>query len=86
MMLELTVNNKQRIRGEGLMLELIFNNLSGVGFDASHPRWQMEFNEYVDTVSKLLHLKIKQTSQIKLTWVETGELIAESSVGECLNH
>lgn len=86
MMLELTINDKQKIRGEGLMLELIFNNLSGAGFDVSHPRWQMEFNDYVATVSRLLHLKLKQSSKIKLTWVDSGELISESSVGKMLKH
>lgn len=84
-MLQLKLNNKC-IQGERVTLELLFNNLSGLGFAKSHPSWQLTFDEYLETVSGLLQLKLRSGTRLTLSLPETGEILAESSVGKELRH
>lgn len=84
-MLQLKLNNKC-IQGERVTLELLYNNLTGLGFDQSHPAWQLAFDEYVETVSGLLRLKLRNGTPLTLSLPETGEILAESTVGQELYH
>lgn len=84
-MLQLKLNNKC-FQGERVALELLYNNLTGVGFDQSHPNWQLEFDDYLRTVSGLLRFKIDSSTRVALLLPETGEVLAESCVGKELHH
>jgi len=84
-MLQLKLNGKC-FQGERVALELIYNNLTGVGFDRSHPDWQLEFDEYVRTMSELLRLKLDSSTRVSLLLPETGEILAESAIGKELHH
>lgn len=84
-MLQLKLNNKC-IQGERVALELLYNNLTGLGFDQSHPGWQLEFDEYVRTVSGLFRLKLDSSTRVTLLLPDTGEVLAESVVGRELHH
>lgn len=84
-MLQLKLNGKC-FQGERVALELIYNNLTGVGFDRSHPDWQLEFDEYVRKMSELLRLKLDSSTRVSLLLPETGEILAESAIGKELHH
>ncbi|HSG03543.1 MAG TPA: hypothetical protein VLA39_07390 [Marinobacterium sp.] len=84
-MLQLRLNNKC-IQGERVALELIYNNLIGVGFDQSHPKWQLGFDEYLRILSSLLRLKLDTGTQVALLLPETGQVLAQSSIGKELCH
>jgi len=83
-MLELKLNNKS-IRGERVTLELLYNNLTGLGFK-HHPGWQLEFDDYLREVSGVLHLSLRSGSPIVLIEPISGVVLAKSEVGGELSH
>ena len=84
-MLQLKFNGKHKIQGDRVALELLYNNLTGVGFE-NHESWQLEFEEYLQQVASLLHLRLSNGLSIVLMEADTGVVLAKSEIGGALNH
>lgn len=84
-MLQLKFDGKHKIQGDRVALELLYNNLTGVGFE-HHESWQLEFEEYLQQVAALLHLRLSNGIPIVLMEAETGVVLAKSEIGGALSH
>jgi hypothetical protein len=83
-MLQLKLNGKHRIQGDKVALELLYNNLTGVGFE-HHESWQLEFEEYLQQVAGLLHLHLSNGAPIVLMEADSGVVLAKSEIGGALS-
>lgn len=83
-MLQLKFNGKHRIQGDRVALELLYNNLTGVGFERQMS-WQLNFDEYLQQVASLLQLQLNGGESIMLMEIDSGVVLSKSEIGSALS-